>query len=376
MPQDRRALQREDSDTTRRRARKLGALRTALAGVLALGALGVGVTAWEDHQLEPAEALPTLVDALTEEPAPAPPEAQPIPVVEPREGSSSPTEPHLVVETPVEHEEPAESHAAEGQSDGEAPVEQPAPMIVTAEKVPEGGATTLRAGGSTQTVATASGTGTITLGFTRTASSAAPNLPTYVSSICDGASVYSGAFNTTTQGPVVQDVPYAGANCSIQVRVAQPSDRWTGTTSSVVVTRDQPEAATHGSTYVEKADWTTTAVSGEDTFFLDVPEGFTGTVSLKLTACSSQGGTSDQTKRYACGDLVQKGVGSEGSITISDGEQVLAATGFDITAETHHDMVTVDIDEPAADDLVIDVERSGGSAVLVHGPGTSAVGTH
>ena len=87
-------------------------------------------------------------------------------------------------------------------------------------------------------------------------------------------------------------------------------------------------------------------------------------------------GTSDATNKFACGDLVQKGVGSEGSISISDGEDVLATSGYDITAETHHDMVTLSIDEPAADDLTISVERSGGSAVLVHGPGTSAVGTH
>ena len=97
---------------------------------------------------------------------------------------------------------------------------------------------------------------------------------------------------------------------------------------------------------------------------------------MKLTACSSKGGTSDDTKKFACGDMVEKGVGSEGTVTVTDGEQVLAETGFDISAETHHDMVTVDVDEPATDDLTIEVQKTDGSAVLVHGPGTSAVGTH
>jgi len=248
------------------------------------------------------------------------------------------------------------------------------PPVFAVQLVPTETVATLRAGGSAVTVASLSGTGAVTLGFTRTSSSTAPNLPTYVSTMCDGASVYSGAFNTTTQGPVVQDVPYSGAQCSIRVRVAQPSARWAGTTSAIVVTRDdaQPQA---GIPYVERADWTTAAVPGSDAFRLAVPEGFTGAVSVKLTSCSSQGGTSDATRDFACGDLVQRGVGSEGTVTVSDGEQILAETDFDISAETHHDMVTVDIADPAAGDLTIVVERSGGSAVLVHGPGTGAVGT-
>lgn len=248
------------------------------------------------------------------------------------------------------------------------------PPVFAVQLLPSETVATLHAGGSTATVASLSGTGAVTLGFTRTSSSTAPNLPTYVSTVCDGASVYSGAFNTTSQGPVIQEVPYSGAQCSIRVRVSQPSARWAGTTSAIVVTRDDPQSQA-GTPYVEKAEWTTAAVPGSDAFSLAVPEGFTGAVSVKLTACSSQGGTSDATRDFACGDLVQRGIGSEGTITVSDGEQILAETEFDITAETHHDMVTVDIADPAAGHLTIVVERSGGSAVLVHGPGTGAVGT-
>lgn len=334
--------------------------------------LGVGVIATQDDEHADGSASARVHELVTAETAgPAPLGPLEIPTVALSEPASPASEPVLELEKKAP-EAPAEDPAAVPD---EALAAAPEPMVVSVEEVPQGGGTTLHAGGDTARVATVSGTGSITLGFTRTSSSTAPNLPTYVSTICDGASVYSGAFNTTSQGPVVQDVPYSGANCSIQVRVAQPSDRWTGTSSSVVVTRDEPESQ-GGTPYVEKAEWTTTAVAGEDSFDIAVPAGFTGTVSVKLTACSSAGGTSDETRKFACGDLVQKGVGTEGSLTVSDGQQVLAETGFDITAETHHDMVTVEVDEPAADDLTISVEQTGGSAVLVHGPGTSVVGTH
>lgn len=359
-------------DRIRRRPQILRPLRVVSAGVVMIAVLGVGLFAAQDDEHAEGSASARVQELVMEEAEePTPLEPREMPTVELSEQASPASEPVLELEEKAP-EAPAEDPAAVL---GETPGAAPEPMVVSVDEVPQGGGTTVHAGGDSARVATVSGTGSITLGFTRTSSSTAPNLPTYVSTICDGTSVYSGAFNTTTQGPVVQDVPYSGANCSIQVRVAQPSDRWTGTSSSVVVTRDEPESQ-GGTPYVEKADWTTTAVAGESSFDIAVPAGFTGTVSVKLTACSSEGGTSDETRKFACGDLVQKGVGTEGALTVSDRQRVLAETSFDITAETHHDMVTVEVDEPAADDLTISVERTGGSAVLVHGPGTSVVGTH
>lgn len=373
--------QRDSSRSGRpgERIRRRGALapwlKALMGSLVVVGVLGTGVTSLQDEDHHDGSASALVPSRPAEADAHPPQEIEVVHAAEEKTVPDASALPDLIPApdepTEVPEAETVEAPVEPGAADDLGPAE-----VSVDEEVPTGGGETLHAGGSTKTVATVAGTGSITLGFTRTAGSTAPNLPTYVSTICDGSSVYSGAFNTTTQGPVVQEVPYSGAACSIRVRVAQPSDRWTGTSSSVVVTRDQPEAQPSGAPYVEKAEWTTTAVSGGETFEIDVPEGFTGTVSLKLTACSSQGGTSDATNKFACGDLVQKGVGSEGSISISDGEDVLATSGYDITAETHHDMVTLSIDEPAADDLTISVERSGGSAVLVHGPGTSAVGTH
>lgn len=357
-------------DVTARSRLRTRSLRGALVASVAVLILGSGVITLQDPDSQDGSAA-ALVSTVASVPEP-----QQIPVAAAPAPIEVTTGEGMVVEkaTPA----PVEEEIVIDSPGDSVPAEHPVdpPELVPTEDVPQGSPTTLSSGGATQTVARVSGTGTIRLGFTRTESSAAPNLPTYVSAICDGESVYSGAFNTTTAGPVVQDVPFSGSSCVVKVKVAQPSPRWAGTSSAVVVTRDAAAETQQGSPYVEDATWTTTAVTGSDAFEIAVPEGFTGTVSVKLTACSSEGGTSDATRDFACGEHVEKGVGSEGTITVSDGEQLLASTSFDISAETHHDMVTLDIEEPAADDLVVGVERTDGSAVLVHGPGTGAVGTH
>lgn len=263
-----------------------------------------------------------------------------------------------------------EGRSAEGDSAGSA---VDSGIVVDVEKLPTGDPTTLSAGGDTVTVAAVSGTGSLELGFQRTSSSAAPNLPTYVSAICDGRSVYSGAFNVTTAGPVVQDVPFSGPSCVIKVKIAQPSTNWTGTSSAVTVTEGEPTTLDSGNPVTVEAGWTTIAVHSSDTFTLDVPDGFTGVVSVKMTACSSRGGTSDESRQFACGDLVEKDVGSSGRITITDADDTVAETAFDISPETHHDMISLDVADVDGD-LTLRIDHAGGSAVLVHGPGTSAVG--
>src|SRR5699024_8503386 len=165
--------------------------------------------------------------------APATHEPSTIPVVETATVVDGP-DGHIEVDPPevAETEAPTiVTNATEEDLEAPAAEQLPAATVVPPEQVPTGNPITLASGGSTRTVATASGTGTFRLGFTRAASSAAPNLPTYVSTICDGASVYSGAFNTTSAGPVVQEVPFSGASCSIKVKVSQPSPKWTGTSS-------------------------------------------------------------------------------------------------------------------------------------------------
>lgn len=350
-----------------RASRLLRLLKVGTGGLLVSVLVGFGVHSMhEDSALEVAVGE-TGIERIVE-PLPLAPRSIPE-----ADGENLEEEPHATEVTTSEQAPEPEEESSDAESDRENSAMDA--VIVEAEEVPDKDPTTLSSGGATVTVATVSGTGTIPLGFTRSASSAAPNLPTYVSAICDGESVYSAAFNTTTADPVVQEIPFSGSSCSIRVKVAQPSPKWAGTSSSIVVTEAEPE--THGGTpYVHKAGWTSNAVSGSETFGMEVPDGFDGTVTLKLTACSSRGGTSDETKDFACGDLVQKDVGSQGVVTVSDGKKELDSAGFDISAATHHDMVSLDVEDVAGDQLTITVEHTGGSAILVHGPGSGAVGTH
>lgn len=169
------------------------------------------------------------------------------------------------------------------------------------------------AGGDAITVLSVSGVGTVPVGYVRNPNSAAPNIPVYTSAICGGVSTYSGAFNATGTGEEWKDVPYSG-DCVIKVKAAQPSSKWAGSFSAVNVITGTPDKW-GGDPVVVNAGWVSRAVSSSGDFVLDVPKGFTGVVSVKVTACSSEGGMSDDTVSYGCAGLVRKGAGSSPSLS-------------------------------------------------------------
>lgn len=231
----------------------------------------------------------------------------------------------------------------------------------------------LVAGEDSQTVyvpTTESGSATLTL--TRDAASAAPNIPTYVSTLCNGTSVYSGATNTTSAGATLV-VPWSGGGCKIIAKAAQPSAKWTGTWSGVTVSVGSVEGGT-GTPVTVDAAWTSRAVAGSETFTIDTPDGFVGSIYAAVTACSSEGGTSDASAQYACGQMVRRGTGSTAAITLSDASGVLARTKVTVSAEQHHAMVTLDCPRPTLGAVTLTVTHLDGSALLVHGPKTRAVG--
>ena len=232
--------------------------------------------------------------------------------------------------------------------------------------------TLLRAGGQATTIATLSGSGKISVRATRDPNSAAPNIPTYLSMLCDGGSVYSGAFNTTGTHEVT--VPYAGSTCRLIGRTAQPSQRWAGTTSTVWVTATDT-AATTGTPAVVSAPWASRPVASSGQFTFPNADGITGHVTLKLTACSSSGGTTDATGANLCGGHVQRGIGSSFTVTITDQNGTLYSGTHEISAARHHDMVTLPTSRAVSGDVRVQLVRVSGSAVLVHGPGSRVVGT-
>lgn len=229
------------------------------------------------------------------------------------------------------------------------------------------------AGREATTIATVSGTGTIAVTMARDTGSTAPNLPTYISSICDGASVYSGAFNTTGGGPFTKDVPFSGESCSVRVKVDQPSSRWSGTWSAVNLTIGATSLVS-GEGSVIAADWASRPVNVSDSFELATPAGFEGTLSIKMTACSSEGGTSDATVTSGCAGLVQRDVASSISLDVTDASGLLAHQDVTVTADTHHDTITLFMARPSVGPITLTVTWTAGSAMLIHGPGTRAVG--
>lgn len=334
-------------------------------------------------EVAPETAAP--VEAPVEAPAPAPVEGVAVdPAAAPVEAAPAVDAPAPVEVAPVEPAPaPAEITATAPVEVAPAPVEvapAPAPVATTTWEaapapapapVPAG---TTVAAESTINLTTVSGTGTIPVTITRDPGSAAPNIPTYISAICDGASVYSGAYNATWQ-PLTTNISYAGSNCRIVATVKYPSAKWVGTYNASIIGLGAP-TATAGTPSVTAATWASRAVAGTDYFTLYTPAGFRGAVDLKLTACSSQGGTSDATAKYACGNLVQKGIGSSAAITISDSAGVLTSANIHISAERHHETLHLPLGRAAHGPITITVTSTGGSATLVHGPGTRAVGTY
>lgn len=171
------------------------------------------------------------------------------------------------------------------------PAVEQAPITETRpEPVPLTG-TLLTSGAGAQTLGTYSGSGNITLTINRDPNSAAPNIPTYISMICDGVSLRGGAVNaTSTEGQSTITVAYAGSNCILSASAAQPSAKWAGTYNGVYVAVGAPVATNGvGTPTLINAGWVSTAVAGTNSFILPTPAGFRGAVDMKLTACSSQG---------------------------------------------------------------------------------------
>lgn len=315
-----------------------------------------------------ASASPTETETPTATPTPEE-------SAQPSEAPAETPEATTLPETPKPAEEATEPPEIGGYPDpvdaqekvpAPGPEDQGAPVLSGAKLI---------AGGEASAVTIVSGTGTVPITFTRDPGSTAPNLPTYVSASCDGQSTYSGAFNTTGSGSVTKDISFSGNTCTINVKVAQPSPKWEGTYSAVYAAPGAPQHTSTGVSSVVGAGWVSSAVTGSRDYTLSTPAGFKGAVDIKLTACSSEGGTSDATATKACGEFVQKGVGSSATVVLSDSSGTLGSQNISITPEKHHDMLSFSLPRATTGPIIITVHQSSGSAMLVHGPGTRAVGT-
>lgn len=131
----------------------------------------------------------------------------------------------------------------------------------------------------------------------------------------------------------------------------------------------------HGRPVHVPATWASHAVQGVGEETLGVPEGASGTVSVKLTGCSSAGGTRDATGENLCAGLVRRAVPSRARVSVLDSSGVLASQQVEVSVERHHETVTLRLGRAAGGPVRVRVEVLDGAAAVLHGPGSSFNGT-
>lgn len=311
---------------------------------------------------EPVEALPVAKEAqsapeassATEKPADTPTAPQ---------NSSTPSAPTQSPKAPSSA--PAEPHAPSTTASS-APPKSAAKHFGNQVKIKAGPS-------DATTVRTVSGNGVLPIRITRDSSSAAPNLPTYVSMICSNGGTYSAAYNTSAGETLMKNAPFSG-DCTLKVKTAYPTPRWNGTYNAIYVSTGSPEYASGDRHYTAKASWKTRPVSSSSDFHMSTPAGLRGSVVVKLTGCSSRGGASDSTAKYACDGHVNK-TNSKGYIQIINGGKVVNRMDYNISVNKHHDTFTIPVNL-SSKDVTVRVVKTSGASVLTHGPGSSVTGVY
>lgn len=228
----------------------------------------------------------------------------------------------------------------------------------------------------TRTIWEGSGRGTLTLTTTLDPTSALPTgAPTYASLACDGKSVYAGGWNTTrTDGSAIKRIPYAGEACRLRLRADQSSAVWEGTDSWILYQLRDERTGPAGEAVVVKGPWRSRAVTSAGTFSFGDQSGLDGTITVKATSCSTDGGDTDTSATDACAGLVQKNTDARARIVVRDDAGVLFDRQIEVTYTRHHETFTWDLPRPITGELCIEVSRTSGAPLLVHGPNTRLVG--
>lgn len=328
---------------------------------------------------EPVEALPVAKEAQS-----VPEEAQSAPEASSatEKPADTPTAPQnsSTPSAPTQSPKAPSSAPVEPHTPSSAPTEPPAPSTTARSASPKsaakhfGNRVKIKAGPSdATTVRTVSGNGVLPIRITRDSSSAAPNLPTYVSMICSNGGTYSAAYNTSAGETLMKNAPFSG-NCTLKVKTAYPTPRWNGTYNAIYVSTGSPEYASGDRHYTAKASWKTRPVSNSSDFHMSTPAGLRGSVVVKLTGCSSRGGASDSTAKYACDGHVNK-TNSKGYIQIINGGKVVNRMDYNISVNKHHDTFTIPVNL-SSKDVTVRVVKTSGASVLTHGPGSSVTGVY
>ena len=239
------------------------------------------------------------------------------------------------------------------------------------------GSNRLKAGEGSSVVWRGSGYGFVTLKTQHDPSSASPGMPTIVSLMCDGrpVSVYKGAFNTTNiDGVITKRIPYAGKDCRMIAKVSQSSKKWHGTSSWIYYTVHDTKLRNGGNYHAKTIPWNSRAITSSRTFSYGDQTGFEGFVVLKLTTCSTNGGSTDSTIKNGCNGLVNKSANGKYRVEVFDDSGKIADNTHYISYRRHHDMFTYETGRKVRGNLRVKVTPVSGLAVIVHGDGSSLIG--
>lgn len=307
-------------------------------------------------------------------------ETEEAPQVMPEEASTPPTEPQgaSTPSTPAQASPSPSSTPTKASTPSPSSMKDATPSPSAAKPSSAAGhfgnRVKIKAGSSeATTVRKVSGNGVLPMRITRDPKSAAPNLPTYVSMICSNGSTYSAAYNTSAGETLAKDAPFSG-ECTLKVKTAYPTPKWNGTHNAIYVSTGSPEYASGDRHYTTKAGWKTRPVSDSSDFQISTPAGLKGSVVVKLTGCSSRGGASDTTAKYACDGHINK-TSSKGYVQIINGGKVVNTMNYNISVNKHHDTFTIPV-SLSSENVTVRVVKTSGASVLVHGPGSSVTGVY
>lgn len=125
---------------------------------------------------------------------------------------------------------------------------------------------------------------------------------------------------------------------------------------------------------VVKGPWRPRSITSTGTFSFGEQSGLDGSIAVKVTSCSTDSGDTDSSAADICAGLVQKNTDARARILVRDDTGVLIDRQIEVTYTRHHETFTWDLPRSINVELRIEVSRTGGSPLLMHGPNTRLLG--
>lgn len=266
-------------------------------------------------------------------------------------------------------------------------------------------------------IATVSGSGVLKVSMTNPS---VGNRETALTMRCDGVTTGGGGWNIVAGDPAkIVEIPYSGKDCKLTVGLRRGGDLDVTVVSRTDLGKSKGRTWTY-EPFIEgkRADWKTTIVSdprkdnrmrfkvNPGKFPVSVPNGFTGVANVKMTSCTTGGGSRDAStpimKDFFGNTVFLNGkprhiqlcelglLGNERGIffparqensvmrvTFTDDKGILAQQDVTITPREHHETASIKIDRPVSTKngkITMTVQHIKGVGSAVHAPGFRITG--